>query len=57
MEAGLYYDIVKGLEADHFNVARLEKTPQQWEGTLMTFIRIRNNWYYTIWLCRRFRGS
>jgi|GEM_PF-75951 len=30
MEAGLYEDIVKSLEADHFNVALLEKTPQQW---------------------------
>lgn len=30
MEPSLYEDIVKSLEADSFNVSRLEKTPQNW---------------------------
>lgn len=32
MEATRYDEIVKGLQEDGFNMTRLEKTPQKWEG-------------------------
>lgn len=32
MDEKLYEDLVKGLSADHFDISRLEKTPQKWRG-------------------------